>query len=78
MEGTTMNQQFNRTLEAALSYSSERGWYVFPAPPGEKNSYLSAKYSGGRKWGATNDERLIREIFGQYRRANIGIGHPNL
>jgi hypothetical protein len=60
------------TLDAALSYA-ERGWFVFPVPPGQKKSYLSAQYSNGRKWGATNRERLIRRTFRKYPQANIGI-----
>ncbi len=37
-------------LAAALDYA-ERGWDVFPAPPGEKKSHKSAQYSNGAKWG---------------------------
>jgi hypothetical protein len=39
-------------LAAALSYA-ERGWDIFPAPPGKKKSYKSEKYSNGAKWGKT-------------------------
>ena len=46
---------------------------MFPAPPGEKKSYKSAKYSGGRKWGATREADEIRSDFTQWPDANVGI-----
>jgi hypothetical protein len=58
-------------LEAALSYADR--WYVFPAPPGEKKSYKSAKFSNGRNWGATKDPEEIKRDFERRPDANVGI-----
>lgn len=57
---------------AALSYA-ERGWHVFPAPPGEKKSYKSAEFSGGRKWGATVDPAEVCCDWSRWNAANVGI-----
>jgi hypothetical protein len=57
----------------ALSYAKTRGWYVFPAPVGEKKSHKSAKHSGGRNWGATIDEKEIKRDFKRWSKANIGV-----
>jgi hypothetical protein len=59
-------------LAAALTYA-EGGWDVFPAPPGQKKSYKSAKYSNGAKWGKTRDPGQIRHDFQRWPEANIGI-----
>lgn len=59
-------------LEAALLYA-KHGSYVFPAPPGEKKSYKSKKFSGGRNWGATRDEKEIDRDFKHWPEANIGL-----
>jgi hypothetical protein len=59
-------------LAAALSYA-ERGWDIFPVPPGEKKSYKSEKYSNGAKWGKTRDPEQIRRDFQRWPEANIGI-----
>ena len=59
-------------FEHALDYA-KRGWHVFPAPPGEKKSYKSAEYSGGRQWGATTDELEVHRDFGRWPSANVGI-----
>jgi hypothetical protein len=59
-------------LLAAVGYT-KRGWHVFPAPPGEKKSYLSANYSDGRKWGATNDYHQAGKSFLQFPNAGVGI-----
>jgi hypothetical protein len=59
-------------LAAALDYA-ERGWDVFPAPPGEKKSHKSAEYSGGAKWGKTRDPEQIRKDFKRWPMANVGI-----
>src|SRR4051794_4018165 len=58
--------------KAALDYAA-RGWHVFPAPPGKKKSYKSAKYSNGRRWGATTDADEIRRDFERWPDANVGI-----
>jgi hypothetical protein len=74
---TFENQQITDSREpcitAALRYAKERGWLVFPAPPGEKKSYKSAQYSDGSPWGATNDLNQIRRDFTRWTRAGIGI-----
>ncbi len=61
-------------MAAALHYAS-KGWYVFPAPPGEKKSYKSAEFSGGAKWGMTIDPKEIRRNFRkkEWRNANVAI-----
>jgi Virulence-associated protein E-like domain/Bifunctional DNA primase/polymerase, N-terminal/Primase C terminal 2 (PriCT-2) len=59
-------------LAAALGYA-DRGWDVFPAPPGQKKSYKSAEYSNGAKWGKTRDPEQIRRDFDRWPKANVGI-----
>ena len=59
--------------EATLFYVARFDWAVFPAPPGTKRSYKSAKYSGGRRWGATNDLRILERDFRHWPKANLGI-----
>ena len=60
-------------VEHALYYATCEGWSVFPAPPGEKKSYKSAKYSGGRKWGQTTDANEIHRDFREWPNANVGV-----
>jgi hypothetical protein len=50
----------------------ERGWFIFPAPPGGKLSYLS-KDDNGNRWGATNDPAVAKQYFEDHPRAGIGI-----
>jgi hypothetical protein len=58
----------------ALTYVIELGWYVFPAPPGEKKSYKRQAFSKeGKRWGATNDPRQVAKDFKKWSNANIGI-----
>jgi Bifunctional DNA primase/polymerase, N-terminal/Primase C terminal 2 (PriCT-2) len=57
----------------ALSYAKTCGWYVFPAPVGEKKSHKSAKHSGGRNWGATIDEKEVKRDFKRWSKANVGV-----
>jgi RecA-family ATPase len=61
-----------RMAAHALDYAA-RGWHVFPAPPGERKSYKSEKYSDGRKWGATTEPEQIEHDFRRWPDANIGI-----
>lgn len=69
----TTQQKFDApSLGAALEYAS-RGWHVFPAPPGEKKSYVSGKFGNGQRWGATTDPDLIRQYWQKYPGANVGI-----
>ena len=68
-----LKKQKQETLAAALSYATNHGWCVFPAPPSKKKSYKSAEYSGGRPWGMTNDPDEIRRDFAQWPQACIGI-----
>jgi putative DNA primase/helicase len=60
-------------LLIALRYATERGWHVFPVPPGTKKSHKKADYSGGRNWGMTNDPAEIRRDFTRWPDAGIGI-----
>lgn len=60
-------------LLLALRYATERGWHVFPVPPGSKKSHKSAEYSNGRNWGMTNDPAEIRRDFRHWPLAGIGI-----
>ena len=57
--------------KAALYYAS-KGKQVFPAPPGTKKSYKSAKYSNG-KWGKTTDPAEIEHDWNRWHEANVGI-----
>jgi putative DNA primase/helicase len=67
----------NAMLEAALDLARQ-GFDVFPAPgTGEKKSEKAAEYSGGVRWGATNDEKQIRRDFRKWPDANIGIPTGN-
>ena len=59
-------------LVHALTYVA-KGWHVFPAPIGEKKSHKTAKYSGGRPWGATNEPDEVRRDFALWPEANVGI-----
>lgn len=60
-------------LPTALEHAA-RGWHVFPAPAsGEKKSLKSAKYSDGRRWGATTDPDEIKRDWQQWPSANVGI-----
>ena len=68
-----MKRPPDKVLDAALFYVALFDWVVFPVPPGTKKSYKSAKYSGGRRWGATNDPSIIERDFRRWPRANIGI-----
>jgi predicted P-loop ATPase len=70
---TAAKEQPLSMLAAALHYATERGWDVFPAPPGKKKSYKSAEYSGGAKWGKTRDPKQIRRDFTHWKDANVGI-----
>jgi hypothetical protein len=63
----------NNVPEAALLYGELFGWVVFPAPPGSKKSYKSAKYSNGHRWGATNKPAVIQRDFKRWPKANLGI-----
>lgn len=57
---------------AALGYA-DRGWHVFPAPPGFKKSYKSAEHSDGRAWGATISPAEIKRDWNRWPGANVGI-----
>lgn len=61
------------TFDFVGYYVTTMKWAVFPAPPGEKKSYLSAEHSDGRRWGATHNLDEARRIFDKYTDANIGI-----
>jgi Bifunctional DNA primase/polymerase, N-terminal/AAA domain/Primase C terminal 2 (PriCT-2) len=61
-----------RCLPAALAYAA-KNWRVFPAPPGTKKSYKSARYSGGSNWGASQDPATLRHDFTKWPDANVAI-----
>lgn len=58
--------------QAALDYA-DRGWHVFPAPPGTKRSHKSAEHSDGRAWGATISPAEIKRDWNRWPSANVGI-----
>jgi hypothetical protein len=62
----------NDRFEAALQYARD-GWFVFPAPPGQKKSLKSAQHSDGRKWGKTKDPNEIQKDWDRWPEANIGL-----
>jgi hypothetical protein len=70
---TTTSQTSSEEMVAAALASAERGWHVFPAPPGQKKSHKGAKFSGGRKWGATRDPDEIQRDWRRWPNACIGI-----
>jgi hypothetical protein len=62
------------TAKAAIEYAAKRGWHVFPARVENKSSFKAAKFSGGKKWGATNrPDEVHRDFIG---RNGAGIGIP--
>ena len=67
-----MQDTFPTVAAAALEYAA-RGWHVFPAPPGKKQSYEGAKDHDGRRWGATDDPALVGALFAKHPNANVGI-----
>ncbi|MBB4367002.1 hypothetical protein GGD65_008076 [Bradyrhizobium sp. CIR18] len=60
------------TVEAAVHYSTARGFHCYPLRPGTRTSYLSFKTTG-RKWGATNDPAMLARMFARYRDAELCI-----
>src|SRR5262245_52976049 len=65
-------QNGHPVLTAALAYAA-KGLHIFPVPPNKKKSYKSAKYSDGRKWGATADAAQIQRDWRRWPNANVGI-----
>ena len=59
-------------MEFALNYA-QRGWYVFPAPPGKKKGLLSATISNGNPWGCTKDIAEVQTYWTRWPSAGIGI-----
>lgn len=49
------------------------GFEVFPVPLGTKQSHKSAEFSGGAQWGKTTNHKIIRQDFGRWRDANLGV-----
>src|SRR5262245_32863043 len=66
-----MNRQA-KMLAAALDYAAS-GLLVFPAPPGTKMSFKSARWSGGRRWGATCSAEEIERDWARWPQANVAI-----
>lgn len=58
--------------QAALDLVA-RGWHAFPVPPGTKESHQSAKFSDGRKWGATTDPQEVRRDWRRWPDAGLGL-----
>lgn len=59
--------------DAARSYTG-RGWHIFPAPVGTKQSFISHKTDPqGRKWGATSDPAEAAGYFQRWSDANVAI-----
>jgi hypothetical protein len=71
--GTESPNHTQGALPAALVLATERGWHIFPAPPGEKKSYKAGKHSNGHKWGMTKDPDEIRLDFTRWPEAGIGV-----
>src|ERR1019366_1401349 len=65
-----------RCLAMALQFG-ERGYPIFPAKLGLKESHKRALYSGGVRYGATIDPVQIRKDFWKWRNANIGFPTGN-
>jgi bifunctional DNA primase/polymerase-like protein/primase-like protein len=61
-------------LAAVLGYL-ERGWEVFPVPPGTKMGYSIKQrgFDNGKPWGKTKNEAEVREYWRRLPRANIGV-----
>ena len=70
---TTYSRAPTNILTARLCYAELYGWSSFPVPPGTKRSYLSAKYSNGVRWGASNDPSVIWRDIKWFPNANLGI-----
>ena len=66
-------QPKNKMLTSVIGYAAERGWWVFPAPMGEKKSHKAAANSGGRKWGMTRDLAEIEADWNKWPDANVGL-----
>jgi RecA-family ATPase len=58
-------------VEAAAALAAQ-GVQTFPAPPNQKKSYKSEKFSGTR-WGMTKDLKEIRRDFRHWPDAQIGL-----
>lgn len=67
-----MNAGVIDTIDHALDLAA-RGWHVFPAPAGEKESHKSAEHSNGRRWGASTDPTEIKADFTRWPKANLGV-----
>lgn len=63
----------NDVLDAAIGCAAV-GFYVFPAPPGQRKSHKSAAFSRSRRrWGATNDPDEIAQDWQRWPEASLGI-----
>jgi hypothetical protein len=70
--------ELNYKLRAVYDYA-DQGWAVFPADirNGEKKSFLSAEFSGGHRWGASADPKVIFVNFTKRKWRDIcGVGIP--
>ena len=58
---------------AAIEFTADLGWTVFPAPPGTKMSYRSKK-DNGQRWGASNNPDEVERWFAiGYPDANVAV-----
>lgn len=68
-----MSDQNSTALHSAIQLA-ELGYKVFPVPPGTKGGYSDLAFEKtGRKWGASSDPNVVREMFEKHPEANIGI-----
>jgi hypothetical protein len=66
------NWNANTPFDAAIAYAAS-GLAVFPAPPGYKMSYKSARFNGGERWGATKDPLEIERDWARFPQASVCI-----
>jgi hypothetical protein len=67
-----MHDKASPCLDAALVYA-DFGFAVMPVDVATKVPHKAAKYSNGRRWGATQDPKQIRRDFKKWPDAGIGI-----
>jgi P4 family phage/plasmid primase-like protien len=68
----TVQESIHSVARDAVDYA-KRGWHVFPAPPGKKQSYLKGEDHGGARWGASGKPEDVAANFALWPRANVGI-----
>ena len=80
LAGVMVERDIPVCQRAALHYTQEFGWKLFPArmEDGKKFSWLSAEFAPGHEnWGMTNDLEQLRKNFDNPRwRNKCGVGLP--